>query len=124
MWFDDLEEWREVELNTQRIGEIEGNIQPKTLALVEKAQKTKNPQESIALLRKAVEMEPTSPIAVFNLGVMLAQNGEIEEGEALIYRSVEVDPNYTFGHASIALSEAGKGHEHEALESSGNCNSS
>lgn len=116
IWDEDREEWREIELNTQRIGDIEANIQPKTLALVEKARKTKNPQEAIVLLRKAVEIEPTSPIAVFNLGVMLTQNGKIEEGAALIQRSVEVDPNYTYGHASIALTEAGKGHEREALD--------
>jgi tetratricopeptide (TPR) repeat protein len=116
IWDDDIEEWSEIELNTQRIGDIKANIQPKTLILVEKARKTKNQQEAIALLRKAIEMEPTSPIAVFNLGVMLTQSGKTEEGSALIQRSVEVDPNYTYGHASIALVEAGKGHEQEALD--------
>lgn len=61
-------------------------------------------------------MEPTSPIALFNLGVMLAQSGKNEEGEAFIRRSVEVDPNYTYGQASIALTEADLGHEKEALD--------
>jgi tetratricopeptide (TPR) repeat protein len=116
IWYEDQEEWHDVELNTQRIGDIQANVRPNTLAVIEKAAKTKNIQEAIALLRKAVEMEPTSPIAVFNLGVLLAQNGKTEEGEALISRSVEVDPNYTYGHASIALSEADKGHEQEALD--------
>ncbi|MHB0988054.1 MAG: tetratricopeptide repeat protein [Bellilinea sp.] len=115
IWDEDQGEWRDVELNTQRIGDIEANIQPKTLVLIEKAQKTKDPQEAITLLRKAIEMEPACPIAIFNLGVTLTQNGKIEEGEALIQQSVVVDPNYTFGHASIALSEAEMGHEQEAL---------
>jgi tetratricopeptide (TPR) repeat protein len=116
IWFEDLEEWREIELNTQRIGDIEANVQPKTLALIEKARKTKNPQEEIALLRKAVEMEPTSPIAVFNLGVRLTQSGKVDEGRTLIQRSVEVDPNYTYGHASIALTLTNEGREREALD--------
>ena len=116
IWNDDIEEWRDVELNTQRIGDIEINAQPKTLAFIEKAAKTKNTQEAIALLQKAIEIEPTCPIAVFNLGVLLTQSGKTEEGEALIHRSVEVDPNYTFGHASIALSAADLGHEQEALD--------
>jgi len=116
IWDDDQEEWRDVELNTQRIGDIEIKAQPQTLALIEKANKARDPQEGIALLRKAIEVEPTCAMAVFNLGVMLVQNGNIEEGEALILRSVIVDPNYTYGHASIALSEAERGHEKEALD--------
>jgi hypothetical protein len=116
LWDDDQEEWQDVELNTQRIGNIEANVQPKTMMLIEKAQKAKNPQEAIDLLQKAIEMEPTCPIAIFNLGVTLVQSGKIEEGEAQILRSVVVDPNYTYGHASIALFETEKGHEREALD--------
>ena len=116
VWYEDQEEWCDVELNTQKIGNIEVNAQLQTLALIEKAQNTKNPQEAITLLREAIEMEPTCPIAVFNLGVVLTQNGKIEEGEALIQHSLAVDPNYTYGHAAIALSEAEKGHEQEALD--------
>ncbi|HVP20938.1 MAG TPA: tetratricopeptide repeat protein [Anaerolineaceae bacterium] len=114
-WDEDLEEWREVELNTQRIGNVDIKIQPKTLALIEKAAQTKDLQEATALLKKAVEMEPTSPMAVFNLGVNLINSGKKEEGEALIHRSVEIDPNYTYGHAAIALTDANDGREQEAL---------
>lgn len=116
IWDGEQEEWQEVELNTQRIGYVEVNARPQTLAIIEKARKAKNHQEAIALLQKAMEMEPTSPMAAFNLGVILAQNGKIEEGEKLIHHSVEIDPNYTYGHASIALEEADKGHEREALD--------
>ena len=116
LWDEDLEEWRDMEVNTQRIGEIEPNARPETMALIEKAHKTKDPDEAISLLRKAVEKEPGSPIAVFNLGVVLVQNGRVEEGQVLLHHSVEVDPDYTYGHASIALSEANKGHEKEALD--------
>jgi tetratricopeptide (TPR) repeat protein len=116
IWHEDRQEWREMELSLQRIGNIEINARPQTLAFIEKAQQAKNPQEAIALLRKAVEKEPTSPMAVFNLGVILTQNGKIKEGEALIQRSVEIDPNYTYGHASIALTEAGMGHGWVALD--------
>jgi tetratricopeptide (TPR) repeat protein len=116
LWFEDHQEWREIELNTQQIGNVDIKVGPKTLELLEKARKTKNQQEAIALLRKAVDLEPTSPVAVFNLGVTLIQNGKIEEGEALTRRSVEIDPSYAYGHASIALSEAGEGHEQAALD--------
>jgi tetratricopeptide (TPR) repeat protein len=105
-----------VKLNTQRIGEIKIKAQPKTQALIEKAQKSKNQQDAIALLRKAVEIEPTSPIAVFNLGVLLSQTGKVEEGKALVQRSVKIDPDFTYGHASIALIEVSGGNKQKALE--------
>jgi tetratricopeptide (TPR) repeat protein len=116
IWFEDYQEWREIELNTQQIGNVDIKAGPKTLELLDKASKTKNQQEAIALLRKAVELEPTSPMAVFNLGVTLIQSGKNEEGEALTHRSVEIDPTYAYGHASIALTEAGRNHEKEALD--------
>jgi tetratricopeptide (TPR) repeat protein len=116
LWNEELEEWQEVALNTQRIGEIEFKIQPKTMAWIEKALRAKKPEEAIALLRKAVEIEPTNAMALFNLGVQLANNGNTEEGNALIYRSVSVDPSYTYGHVSIALTEAGDGNEQAALD--------
>ncbi|NMB86746.1 MAG: hypothetical protein GYA17_00205, partial [Chloroflexi bacterium] len=116
IWNEQLEEWRDVELNNQLIGDIEPNARPATMALIEKAAAATNPQETISLLRQAVETEPTSSIALFNLGVTLVQNEKPEEGVALIHRSVEVDPGYTYGHASIALSEAQDGHEQAALD--------
>lgn len=116
LWNEDLEEWRDVGVNLQRIGDIEPNARPDTMALIEKARNAKDPDVAINLLRKAVEKDPTSPIAVFNLGVMLAQNGEEKEGNALIYRSVEIDPNYTYGHASIALTAANNNQDQEALD--------
>lgn len=116
LWNEDVGEWREIILSTQRIGDISIKAQPKTLALIEKAHRARRPEESIALLRRAVENEPTCAIALFNLGVTLAQNGNAEEGEALIQKSVHVDPGYTYGHASIALSEADRGNERSALD--------
>jgi tetratricopeptide (TPR) repeat protein len=116
IWFEDKQEWREIELNTQRIGDVVINAKPVTLVLIEKARKTKNQQEAIALLQKAVEMDPTNPMAVFNLGVMLIQSGKEEEGEALTRRSVEVDPTYAYGHASLALTEATRNNKQEATK--------
>jgi tetratricopeptide (TPR) repeat protein len=116
IWHEDLGEWRDIELNNQQIGEIKPNVRPETMEIIEKAQNTKNPQEAITLLQKAIKMEPTCPIAVFNLGVVLTQSGKPEEGEALILRSVKVDPNYTYGHATIALTNAEAGRKQEALD--------
>jgi tetratricopeptide (TPR) repeat protein len=115
-WDDELQEWRLIKLSVQQIGPIEPNARPDTLALIEKSRKTSDPAQAISLLRKAVEQEPTCPIAIFNLGVLLVENDQVEEGEALFYHSVEVDPTYAYGHASIALAEADKGNEQQALD--------
>lgn len=114
-WNENLEEWQDVELSIQQVGDLQPNARPDTMKLVEKAKGEKDPEKAISLLRQAVEKEPTSPIAIFNLGVMLIQNGREEEGSKLLHRAVEVDPNYTYGHASIALGEANQGNEQEAL---------
>ena len=116
LWNEELGEWHEVSLNTQKIGEIPHNAQPRTMVLIDKARRARKPEDAIAFLRKAVEMEPTSGLALFNLGAMLAQNGNVEEGKSLIYQSVSVDPGYTYGHASIAFFEAEKGNEQIALD--------
>jgi tetratricopeptide (TPR) repeat protein len=116
LWNEELGEWREVSLNTQRIGNFPPNARPETMILIEKAIKAKKAEEAISLLRKAVEIEPACGIAIFNLGVKLVQNGNSEEGEPLIYKSVLADPGYFFGHASIALSQAEAGKEQSALE--------
>lgn len=116
LWHEDLKEWRDTRINTQQVGNVKPNAQPQTLALIEKAHQAHTLEEAIAFLRKAVNLEPTCPIALYNLGTSLTQSGQIEEGEALIFRSVEADPNYTFGHAMIALTEAEIMHEQTAIE--------
>jgi tetratricopeptide (TPR) repeat protein len=116
IWDEELRQWNEVALNTQRIGSISIKALPQTLSFIEKAHRTKNPDEAITLLRKAVELEPTCAMALFNLGVVLTQNGNEKEGKALILQSVVVDPTYTYGHASIALAEIESGSKQAALE--------
>jgi tetratricopeptide (TPR) repeat protein len=95
-----------VTLNLQRIGPVEIKALPKAQVLIEKAEKAKNPQDAIALLKEAAKIDPQSPVATFNLGVLINQNGKIQEGMSLVMRSVEIDPNYMYGHATLALINA------------------
>jgi tetratricopeptide (TPR) repeat protein len=116
LWDEEKREWVEKELFSRRVGYVPPNVQPKTLEVINKARTAKNPKEAIKLMRKAIDMEPTCAMAYYNLGVLLSQNGNLVEGETLIFKSVEVDPTYMFGHASIALNEAQADHEIKALE--------
>jgi tetratricopeptide (TPR) repeat protein len=115
LWDEQIGAWRDVELKLQKIGFVEPTDRPEVIKLLEKAAFAKKTGQAIELLREAVNKDPESAAAVFNLGVVLAQNGQEEEGERLIYRSVEIDPGYIFGHAAIALNEARNGNEKDAL---------
>jgi|GEM_PF-5137520 len=116
LWMEDEQEWHDVQLNLQKIVQLPIKGQPKTQALMEKAQKARDPQAAIALMRQAVSHEPTCAQAIFNLGVMLSQNGQEEEGAALIAQSVVVDPSYYYGHAAIAYSLAIEQKTEQALD--------
>lgn len=115
-WDENKNEWSEVLLFSQSIGEVDYHVKPAVAPLIEKAQQAKDPKETIAFLRQAVEIDPTCALAMHNLGAFLRQEGELEEGERLIRRSIEVDPSYTFGFANLGLIEAQRGNREAALE--------
>jgi tetratricopeptide (TPR) repeat protein len=115
-WDSEKEEWHDVQMFSQQIGDVEYDIKPQTADLITKARETKDPQESISLLRRAVESDPTCAMALNNLGVFLSQQGQNDEGEEFIRRAVEVNPNYTFGHANLGFLEAQRGNKEAALD--------
>jgi len=109
-------EWHDIQMFTQQIGEVAYDIKPATAALIEKARRSEDPQKGIALLRQAVKDDPTCAMAIHNLGAMLMQEGEFDEGEFWMRRSIEVDPTYTFGYANLSLLEARNGNKEAALD--------
>jgi len=115
-WDTNTEEWIDAQLFSQRIEDVDYNVKPQTADLMDRSSRTKDPQEAISLLRRAVRDDPTCAMALHNLGVVLIQNGETEEGEMLMRRSVEVDPTYTFGFANLGLIEAQNGNKELALD--------
>ncbi len=109
-------EWRQVELVGQMLtDDIELNISDAAARAVKKALQTEDPKEKIALLRKAVELDPTSGYAVHMLGVVLMQNGEKEEGWRLAKKAIQVEPDYMFAYANLAVIEAQKDEPDEEL---------
>jgi tetratricopeptide (TPR) repeat protein len=101
---------------SQQIGEVEYQVKPDTAALIASSKRTKSPQKAIALLRSAVENDPACAMALHNLGAILLQNGQQEEGEKWMRQAVEVDPAYTFGFANLAFLEAQRENEEAALD--------
>ncbi|RME07764.1 MAG: hypothetical protein D6803_03070, partial [Anaerolineae bacterium] len=106
MWISSREEWGEVMLIEQTIREPEEPpCGPQVMELMEQsfiAAQEGDLDGAIRLLEEAVELEPDCAQAVHNLGAQYINLGEHEKGEALIRRSIEIDPDYLFAYATLA----------------------
>lgn len=103
-WNEETAEWTEVDFYAQMLSDdIELNISPSAAIWADKAQNAKDDADKITFFRKAVELDPTSGFAVHTLGIILIKNGQNEEGEKLAKRAIEVDPDYMFAYANLAL---------------------
>jgi|GEM_PF-3198310 tetratricopeptide (TPR) repeat protein len=103
-WNEETAEWTEVDFYAQMLSDdIELNISPSAAIWADKAQNAKDDADKITFFRKAVELDPTSGFAVHMLGIILIKNGQKEEGEKLAKRAIEVDPDYMFAYANLAL---------------------
>lgn len=106
-WSEERGEWTEVDFFAQMLSDdFDVNISPEAAAWVQKAHEAEDVQEKISLWRKAVEADPKSGYAVHMLGILLIQNGQKEEGKKLAQRAIEVDPEYMFAYANLAMMEA------------------
>jgi tetratricopeptide (TPR) repeat protein len=115
-WDAEKGEWRDVELLGQMLtDDIELNISEAAARVMEKAQQTEDPKKKIALLRNAAELDPNSGYAVHMLGSFLMQNGKREEGLRFARKAIEVDPDYMFAYANLALLEAQEDEPNEEL---------
>jgi len=106
-WDEEVGAWRDVDFIAQMLSDdFDLNISPQAARWAEKAQNTDDVAEKISLWRNAVETDPKSGYASHMLGILLIQNGQKEEGKRLARRAIEVDPNYMFAYANLALMEA------------------
>jgi protein O-GlcNAc transferase len=65
--------------------------------------------------RKAIELDETYAEAYFNLGLLLANDGQNEEAERLLRTATQLDPNYheAHGRLGILLQQLGRHSEAE-----------
>jgi len=106
-WSEERSEWTEVDFNAQMLSDdFDLNISPKAAVWAQKAHDAKTDQEKVDCWRKAVETDPQSGYAVHMLGILLIQMGQKEEGVKLAKHAIEVDPDYMFAFANLALLEA------------------
>ena len=113
-WSAEDQEWREIRLFSSQIeneyippcSQAAAELIDKSLDILSRGPNDPgNQSEAIPYLEKAVEIEPDCAIALHNLGALYMNLGKLEEGEALIRRSVAVDPNYLFAFTTLAQLE-------------------
>lgn len=68
-------------------------------------------------LRRAVELNERSPVALNNLGVLLGEQGRREEGRVLFERAIEADRDYAAGHYNLGNELRTEGDDEAALRS-------
>jgi len=106
-WNEEIGQWSDVDFTAQMLSDdFDLNISPKAAGWAQKAYEAKIDQEKVDCWRKAVEIDPQSGYAVHMLGILLVQMGQKEEGLKLAKRAIEVDPDYMFAYANLALLEA------------------
>jgi tetratricopeptide (TPR) repeat protein len=73
-------------------------------------------QAAIESFRKAIELDASYEEAYFNLGVLLADDGQNEEAEKLLRTATRLDPNFhkAHGRLGVLLQELGRYSEAEA----------
>jgi tetratricopeptide repeat protein len=65
------------------------------------------PAEAEAAYRRALELDPDKVSALFNLGLLLQQRGDLKGAMPLYQRAVKVDPGHAWAHYQIgAIHEA------------------
>ena len=71
-------------------------------------------QRAIGHFRRAIEVEPTDPLAHYNLALALVRTGDPGGAIGALERAVELDPGYRDAHYNLATTLAGLGRWSEA----------
>jgi TolB-like protein/DNA-binding winged helix-turn-helix (wHTH) protein/Tfp pilus assembly protein PilF len=71
--------------------------------------------EAIAELRKAHELDPLSPIIATDLAKRLCDDHKYDEGVALFWKTLEVDPDFVEAHRYLAQAYARMGRYPDAI---------
>lgn len=82
----------------------------KRMAKFHQAVQEKKADEAIDLIRQVIAMEPDYAVAHHNLGVLLLQKDQVDEGIASFEKALQLQPGYDHARNALrqALFEAGK----------------
>ncbi|MBS1250700.1 MAG: hypothetical protein MAG431_02295 [Chloroflexi bacterium] len=109
IWQDDKENWTEVNFTQMEIVPyMELTCSQKSQELIEKGIELSHSDEEDDLIKamsyyeQVLELDPDFPVALHNKGMVLNKLDRREEAIPLLLKSVEVDPDYLFGHLTLA----------------------
>jgi serine/threonine-protein kinase len=71
--------------------------------------------EAVRFLTAAVALRPRSPGCLNNLGIALADRGEVDEAMACFRKAIALDPSYAGAHNNLGLQLKKKGQPDEAI---------
>ncbi len=73
-------------------------------------------KEALAEYKTCLELSPKSPIALFNLGLVLRRMGELEEAQICYQRAYELDPTFKGAALELAILLVTSGKAPEAVQ--------
>jgi TolB-like protein len=71
--------------------------------------------DAIALQQRANQSNPLVPVGWTGLGILLREAGRVPEARAAFARALEINPNFSVTHVSLALTELHDGRPDQAL---------
>jgi Tfp pilus assembly protein PilF len=74
-----------------------------------------NLPEGVALLRQAVQTDPSSATAQYNLAKVLCMTGQTTEGIARYRKALRLRPGYAEAHNNLGIALARQGQNSDAL---------
>jgi tetratricopeptide (TPR) repeat protein len=71
--------------------------------------------EGVPYLMVAAALRPHSPGTQLNLGLALAEKGDVDDAIRCFRRAIELDPRYPLGHSNLGIALKERGHVEEAM---------
>jgi serine/threonine protein kinase/tetratricopeptide (TPR) repeat protein len=109
-------DWPETEKHVKRATELSPNSAAAHVLYSNYYTALGRPQEALAEIRLARELDPLSLVVQTNLLGSLIGARQFDEAIAQANRTIEREPNFAFGHALAALAYAEKGEFEQAIE--------
>ncbi len=73
------------------------------------------PEEAVALLRRALHLNPKHREAEVNLAITLAEMGDFADAEASLQRALDLSPERAEAYVNLGLRHHRRGHLNEAM---------
>jgi len=109
IWREDEEDWAEVNFTeTEIVSHLEPTCSLEVQELMEKgidlshSDKEDDLEKALSYFEEALKLDPDYTVTLHNKGIVLTKLGRHEEAKPLFLKAVAVDPDYLFGHLTLA----------------------